>query len=175
MAAAVFGADIAHDAPAHRHDVQHLVRICPKRAQRTAAVRTGAGARQRLVDDLLARQMSGQAADGHRTRGYATVDHFGHSRIPLRFQFLQRQFELLDLAVELFGRGAELHPPQSRDLPAQRVDEQVAGGERLVGQRALVIQRPAPTADAPGGAKALAAATDAAAEELSAWLEQSAR
>jgi cholesterol transport system auxiliary component len=58
-------------------------------------------------------------------------------------------------------------------LRATLVDN-TAGGERLVGQRALVVRRPAPTADAPGGAKALAAATDAAAEELSAWLAQDA-
>lgn len=53
--------------------------------------------------------------------------------------------------------------------------ENAPQGERLVGQRTVVVQRPAPTADAPGGVKALTAATDAAAEELSAWLEQSAR
>jgi len=58
-------------------------------------------------------------------------------------------------------------------LRATLVDN-TAGGERLIAQRQLVVQRPATTADAPGGARALAAATDAAAEEISAWLEQGA-
>src|SRR3990167_7531300 len=39
-------------------------------------------------------------------------------------------------------------------------------GERLLGQRNVVVQRPATSADAPGGVRALTAATDAAIEEL---------
>jgi cholesterol transport system auxiliary component len=46
------------------------------------------------------------------------------------------------------------------------------GGEKLVAQRSLVVRRPAPTADAPGGVRALAAATDAAADEIGQWLLQ---
>ena len=46
------------------------------------------------------------------------------------------------------------------------------GGEKLVGQRNVVVQRPAPSADAPGGVRALTAATDAAIEELDQWLQQ---
>ena len=45
------------------------------------------------------------------------------------------------------------------------------GGERLVGQRSIVVQRPATTADAPGGVRALTAATDAAIAELDQWLQ----
>ncbi|MBC7548332.1 MAG: membrane integrity-associated transporter subunit PqiC [Polaromonas sp.] len=45
------------------------------------------------------------------------------------------------------------------------------GGERLVGQRSIVVQRPATTADAPGGVRALTAATDAAIDELDQWLQ----
>ena len=48
--------------------------------------------------------------------------------------------------------------------------ESTAGGERLLAQRTLVAQRPAASADASGGARALAAATDALAEELEQWL-----
>ncbi|MCY7318648.1 MAG: PqiC family protein [Ramlibacter sp.] len=50
--------------------------------------------------------------------------------------------------------------------------ENTAGGEKLLAQRNVVIQRPAPTADAPGGVRALTAAVDAAADELSQWLAQ---
>lgn len=50
--------------------------------------------------------------------------------------------------------------------------ENNAGGEKLLAQRRVVIQRPAPTADAPGGVRALTAAVDAAADELAQWLAQ---
>lgn len=45
-------------------------------------------------------------------------------------------------------------------------------GEKLVGQRNVIVQRPAPSSDAPGGVQALTAATDAAIEELDQWLQQ---
>ncbi len=47
-----------------------------------------------------------------------------------------------------------------------------AAGEKLVAQRVIVAQRPATTADAPGGVRALTAATDAAIEALDQWLQQ---
>lgn len=43
-------------------------------------------------------------------------------------------------------------------------------GELPVAQRTIEVSRPAPSADAPGGVQALAAATDAAAQELASWL-----
>lgn len=45
-------------------------------------------------------------------------------------------------------------------------------GERLLGQRTLLVRSPAPSADAPGGVRALASATDQAADELRQWLAQ---
>jgi cholesterol transport system auxiliary component len=45
-------------------------------------------------------------------------------------------------------------------------------GERLLAQRSFLVRRPAPTPDAPGGVRALAAAADAAAEEIAQWLAQ---
>jgi cholesterol transport system auxiliary component len=50
--------------------------------------------------------------------------------------------------------------------------ENTPGGERLVAQRSFNVQRPAPSADAPGGVRALTAATDAAAQDIAAWLQQ---
>ncbi len=50
--------------------------------------------------------------------------------------------------------------------------ENTPAGERLLGQRTFVAERPAPTPDAPGGVRAITAATDAAARELAAWLQQ---
>jgi cholesterol transport system auxiliary component len=46
------------------------------------------------------------------------------------------------------------------------------GGERLVGQRVFAQRQPAPSADAPGGVRALTAATDAIAQDVSAWIAQ---
>lgn len=46
-----------------------------------------------------------------------------------------------------------------------------AGGERLLAQRSVIAQRPAASGDAPGGVRALAAATDAAVAELVQWLD----
>lgn len=47
-------------------------------------------------------------------------------------------------------------------------------GEKLLGQRNVVVQRPATSADAAGGVRALTAATDAAIEEINDWLQQTA-
>lgn len=50
--------------------------------------------------------------------------------------------------------------------------ELTPSGEKLVGQRNVVVQRPATTPDAAGGVRALTAATDAAIEEIDQWLLQ---
>ncbi len=45
------------------------------------------------------------------------------------------------------------------------------GGDRVKGQKTFTVQRPAASADAPGGVKALAAASDAAVADLVIWLD----
>ena len=50
--------------------------------------------------------------------------------------------------------------------------ENTSGGERLVAQRSFEVQRPAPSADATGGVRALTAATEAAAQDIARWLQQ---
>lgn len=50
--------------------------------------------------------------------------------------------------------------------------EPAEAGEILLGQRVFIVQRPAASADAAGGTRALAEATDQAAQELTQWLEQ---
>jgi cholesterol transport system auxiliary component len=47
-----------------------------------------------------------------------------------------------------------------------------ATGPRLVAQRSVITQRDAPSADAPGGVRAMTAATDAAVLELAQWLQE---
>ena len=51
--------------------------------------------------------------------------------------------------------------------------EVTPAGEKMIGQRSVVVQRPATTPDAPGGVRALTMATDAAIEEIDQWLQQS--
>jgi cholesterol transport system auxiliary component len=46
------------------------------------------------------------------------------------------------------------------------------GGERLVAQRSFEAERPAPSADAAGGVRAMTAALDAAALDIVRWLQQ---
>jgi cholesterol transport system auxiliary component len=45
-------------------------------------------------------------------------------------------------------------------------------GEALVAQRSVLVRRPAASADAAGGVRALTMAVDAALQELDAWVQQ---
>ncbi|MGF6349929.1 ABC-type transport auxiliary lipoprotein family protein [Variovorax sp. W2I14] len=45
------------------------------------------------------------------------------------------------------------------------------GGDRVLGQKTFTVRRPAPSADAPGGVKALTAASDAAVAEVTQWMD----
>ena len=50
--------------------------------------------------------------------------------------------------------------------------EYTPAGEKLLAQRNITVQRPAPSNDAAGGVRALTAASDAAIEEIDTWLRQ---
>jgi cholesterol transport system auxiliary component len=65
-------------------------------------------------------------------------------------------------------------PAQSAGLVRLRATliQSAAGGDSVLAQRSFVVQRPAPTTDAPGGVKALVAASDATIAELVAWVDQ---
>ena len=98
-------------------------------------------------------------------------------------------------AVLRAGEGVALNRSQNAALPLLRLElqefshlfsapdasvglirlratlvEVTSGGENLLAQRNLLVQRPASSADAPGGVRALTAATDGAIEELDQWL-----
>jgi cholesterol transport system auxiliary component len=45
-------------------------------------------------------------------------------------------------------------------------------GDRVLGQRLFTVRSPAPSADAPGGVKALVAASDATVGEVAQWVDQ---
>lgn len=64
-------------------------------------------------------------------------------------------------------------PSRSWGLLRLRVTlmDNTPAGEKLLAQRTFAIREPAPTPDAPGGVRALASATDAAAREIGQWLQ----
>lgn len=80
---------------------------------------------------------------------------------------------VLRIELEEFSQYFE-SPAQSVGMVRLRATllESTSAGERLLAQRSVAVQRPAPTPDAPGGVRALTAATDAAAEEIGQWLLQ---
>jgi cholesterol transport system auxiliary component len=80
---------------------------------------------------------------------------------------------ILRIELEEFSHYFEA-PTQSGGLLRLRATlmDNTLAGERLLAQRSVEVRRPAPSADAAGGVRALAAATDAAAEEIRQWLRQ---
>lgn len=65
-------------------------------------------------------------------------------------------------------------PAQSYGLVRLRATllENTVAGEKLLAQKSVIAREAAPTADAPGGVRALTAATDAAAADIGQWLQQ---
>lgn len=79
---------------------------------------------------------------------------------------------VLRMGLEEFSHQFET-PDRSWGVLRLRVTlmENAVAGERLLAQRTFVVRRPAPSADAPGGVRALAAATDAVAQEIAQWMQ----
>ena len=80
---------------------------------------------------------------------------------------------LLRVELEEFSQLFE-SPSASTGLLRLRATALLASpqGEKLLGQRSFIVQRPAPSADAAGGVRALTAATDAVVQEIDLWLQQ---
>lgn len=78
---------------------------------------------------------------------------------------------VLRVQLEEFSHWFET-PADSWGLLRLRVTltESTPAGERLLAQRSVAVRRPAATPDASGGVRAMAAATDAAAQEIAQWL-----
>ena len=114
--------------------------------------------RQRLREQLSQRRAIFDARDG------LALNRSQNAVLPL----------LLRLDLEEFSH-LFTSPDASVGLIRLRATfiEQTTSGQKLVAQRSVVVQRPAPSADAPGGVRALTAATDAAIEEIDRWLQQS--
>lgn len=78
---------------------------------------------------------------------------------------------LLAIEVEEFSQQFSA-PTESHGLLRLRASvlQRTATGEQLLAQRVLHLQQPAPSPDAAGGVRALAAASDAAVAALLPWL-----
>ncbi|MDB5847587.1 MAG: hypothetical protein JWP29_1339 [Rhodoferax sp.] len=115
--------------------------------------------RQRLRDRLSAHRAvlnAGESASLIRTEG----------NLPLVLRLELEEFTHLFQSPTASTGLVRLRATLVNDTPA---------GEKLLAQRQFIVQRDAPTADAPGGARALAAATDAVAVEIDQWLAAVAR
>ncbi|SAK42269.1 lipoprotein [Caballeronia fortuita] len=78
-----------------------------------------------------------------------------------------RAVPLLEVELTNFEQVFDA-PEQSHGLVSVRATLTQQG--RVIGQRSFAASAPAPSADAPGGARALAAASDDVIAQLSAWL-----
>jgi cholesterol transport system auxiliary component len=79
----------------------------------------------------------------------------------------------LRLELEEFSHVFDT-PERSRGVLRLRATllANTAAGEALLGQRSIGVEGAAPSPDAPGGVRALTAATDAAAQDIGQWLRQ---
>ncbi len=112
--------------------------------------------RQRMRERLSQQRVVLNAREG------VALNRSQNARLPmlrLELEEFSQLFSAPDASVGL----VRLHATLVEITPA---------GERLLAQRDLSVQRPATSADAPGGVRALTAATDAAIDELDRWLRQ---
>ena len=113
--------------------------------------------RQRLRDTLSQRRAVFGAGDS------AALNRSQNAALPrllrLELEEFSHVFSAVDASVGLIRMRATLL-------------EVTPAGEKLISQRSVVVQRPAPSSDAVGGVRALTAATDAAIEEIDQWLQQ---
>lgn len=80
---------------------------------------------------------------------------------------------LLRMELQEFSQVFD-SPAASRGVVRLRCTllENTPAGERLVAQRTFEAERPAPSADAAGGVRALTAAADVVGDDIAAWLRQ---
>jgi cholesterol transport system auxiliary component len=134
-------------------DVQQLRPYAQARWSKPAA---------QLVQQRLREQL-GQRRTVFRIGEGAALNRSQNAVLPLQLRLELQEFSQLFSAPEASVGLIRLRATLLELTPA---------GEKLLGQRLIVVQRPALSADAPGGVRALTAATDAAIEELDQWLQQ---
>ena len=136
-------------------DVQQLRPYAQARWSKPAA---------QLVQQRLREQL-GQRRAVFRVGEGAALNRSQNARLPLLLRLELQEFSQLFSAPEASVGLIRLRASVLELTPA---------GEKLLGQRLIVAQRPAASADAAGGVRALTAATDAAIEELDQWVQQTA-
>ncbi len=129
-AAGIFRPNVTNDLEVSGHIVQHLGHVLAEPGHSLAACRAGTRAIVlRLMHDIVSRQMIGQRlalgpgtfADRCRLiLGFSAGNVFSLAGL----QFLEPEFELLDLAADPLRRPAKLHSPQLGDLEFQLLDLQ---------------------------------------------------
>jgi len=120
--------------------------------------------RQRLRDHLGQRRalLNPGDDDTFSAAGPPTTQAPLTRRTPLTLRIELEEFSQLFEAADRSVGLLRLRATLTRPSPT---------GEKLVAQRSVIVQQPAPTADAPGGVRALTAATDAAVQEIDEWLQ----
>ena len=134
-------------------DVQQLRPYAQARWSKPAAQLV----QQRLREQLAQRRTVFRIGEG------AALNRSQNAVLPQQLRLELQEFSQLFSAPEASVGLIRLRATLLEITPA---------GEKLLGQRLIVVQRPAASADAPGGVRALTAATDAAIEELDQWLQQ---
>ena len=102
------------------------VQAALQRAQRAAAIGTGAAAGLGLDPPFRARQMIGQCAHRRYPFGGCPLTRSAVGDLSLAFEFFEGQLELLDLERELLRGLAEGHAAKLRELVAEGVDQRIA-------------------------------------------------
>jgi cholesterol transport system auxiliary component len=113
--------------------------------------------RQRLREQLGLRRAVFNAGEG------AALNRSQNPQLPLLLKLQLEEFSQLFSSAEASVGLIRLRATVVEVTPA---------GEKLLAQRNVIVQKPADSADAPGGVRALTAATDAAIEEIDQWLAQ---
>ena len=136
-------------------------------------LRPYAGARWTTPPAQLVRQRLREKL-GERRPVFGARDGLALSRPPVPGQPSTPEVLPLRLRLELEEFSHLFTAPEASvgviRLRATLIDMS-RGSERLVGQRSIIAQRSATSMDAPGGVRALTAATDAAIAELDEWLQ----
>lgn len=153
LAAPLIVAEIA--APPALDSTALLYRLAYTDAQQ---LRPYAQARWSMPPAELVRQRLRETLGQHRTLLNPGKNSASPRTLRLELEEFSQLFESPEQSVGLLRLRATL--VQARP-----------DGEQWLAQRSIVVQRPAPTANAAGGVRALTAATDAAAQELEAWLQ----
>ncbi|RYF40934.1 MAG: hypothetical protein EOO25_11280 [Comamonadaceae bacterium] len=113
--------------------------------------------RQRLREQLGQRRAIFNAGEG------VALNRSQNAVLPLLLKLQLEEFSHLFTTEQVSSGVIRLRATLVEVTPS---------GEKLLSQRNVIVQKPAPTPDSAGGVRALAAATDAAIEEIDQWLQQ---